>query len=120
MRLHQTHWTDPPMPADSKYQLHAFTRRVDSSWGLTFTENHIDNLDELFTDADEESTYNPTDDELSYESDEDYDYVPNDDPSDDENTVIHDNIHVETAGVLNVTNNNSSDNGNNGNVNNTR
>jgi hypothetical protein len=81
-RLYRTHWTELPMPAEVKDRVHALTRRANAKRGLTFTDSHGNNLDELYPDADDNdnSDYDPSaDDDASYASSEDLDYNPNPD-----------------------------------------
>ena len=56
MSIHQTHWTKLTIDAEAKYQVHAFMRRENASQGLTFTESHVNDLDDIFPDADNKST----------------------------------------------------------------
>jgi hypothetical protein len=79
-RLHRTHWTELPMPAEVKDRVHALVRRANAKRGLTFTDSHGNNLDELYPDADEDnnSDYDTSaNDDASYASSEDSDYNPN-------------------------------------------
>jgi hypothetical protein len=61
-RLHRTHWTELPMPAEAKDRVHALARRANARRGLTFTDSHNNDLDELYpdgTDDDDDSDYDP-------------------------------------------------------------
>jgi hypothetical protein len=66
------------MPAEVKDRVHALTRRANAKRGLTFTDSHGNNLDELYPDADEDndSDYDTSaNDDASYASSEDSDYT---------------------------------------------
>jgi hypothetical protein len=72
------------MPAEVKDRVHALARRANAKRGLTFTNSHSDDLDELYPGADDDndSDYNPrADEDASYASFEDSDYNPNNDDS---------------------------------------
>jgi hypothetical protein len=84
-RLHRTHWTALPMPAEVKDRVHALARRARANRGLTFTDSAGNDLDDILLDSDDgtDSDYDPDDDENSYASSEDSDYDPSDDSDDD-------------------------------------
>ena len=78
-RLHRTHWTELPMPAEVKDRVHALARRANAYRGLAFTDSDDNDLDALFPDDDDDSDYDPDDDDdLSYASSEDSDFDPAD------------------------------------------
>jgi hypothetical protein len=60
-RLHRTHWTELPMPAEVKDRVHALARRAHATRGLTFTDSHGNDLDALYPAAndDDDSDYDP-------------------------------------------------------------
>jgi hypothetical protein len=64
-RLHRTHWTELPMPAEVKDRVHALARRAHVTRGLTFTDSHGNDLDALYpaADDDDDSDYDPDTDE---------------------------------------------------------
>jgi hypothetical protein len=70
------------MPAEVKDRVHGLARRANAHRGLTFTDGHGNNLDELYpVDDDDDSDYDPTDasstssarSENSDDSDSDFD-----------------------------------------------
>jgi hypothetical protein len=61
-RLHRTHWTELPMPAEVKDRVHALARRAHASRGLAFTDSDGVNLDTLYPD-DDDSAYDPNNDD---------------------------------------------------------
>jgi hypothetical protein len=85
-RLHRTRWTELPMPAEVTDRVHALARRARTNRGLTFTDSDGADLDVLFPDDSDNSTYNPDDDNQSYESDEDSDFEPGESDSEDSST----------------------------------
>jgi hypothetical protein len=74
------------MPAEVTDKVHALARRARANHGLTFTDSDGADLDVLFPDDGDDSTYNPDDDNQSYESDKDYDFEPGESDSDDSTT----------------------------------
>jgi hypothetical protein len=61
-RLHRTHWTELPMPAEVKDRVHGLARRANAHQGLTFTDGHGNNRDTLYPDDDyNDSNYDPND-----------------------------------------------------------
>jgi hypothetical protein len=73
-RLHRTHWTELPMPAEAKDRVHGLARRANAHRGLKFTDTEGNDLDLLFPPSDngDDSDYDPDhdDDDSSANSDE--------------------------------------------------
>jgi hypothetical protein len=73
-RLHRTHWTELPMPAEVKDRVHGLARRANANRGLKFTDTEENGLDLLFppSDDDDDSDYDPNhdDDDSSANSDD--------------------------------------------------
>ncbi len=86
-RLHRTHWTELPMPAEVKDRVHALARCANAKRGLTFTDSDGRNLDLLYPDADDDndSDYDPDDDDDDDDEhdDDDHEEAPVDDDADD-------------------------------------
>jgi hypothetical protein len=77
-RLHRTHWTELPMPAEVATRVHVLARRAHANRGLTFTGSHGNDLDLLY----------PGDD--GDDADSDYDPGHDDDDDDDSSTSSDD------------------------------
>ena len=62
-RLHRTHWTELPMPAEVRDRVHGLARRANAKVGLTFTDSDGRNLDLLYPpdDDDNDSDFDPDD-----------------------------------------------------------
>jgi hypothetical protein len=76
-RLHCTHWTELPMPAEVRDCIHGLAWRARAHRGMTFTDSDGNNLDTLYPpdDDDADSDYNPDeDDSASYTSSDDSDF----------------------------------------------
>jgi hypothetical protein len=58
-RLHRTHWTKLPIPAEVKDRVHALARHACASRGLAFTNSDGVNLDTLYPEDDDDSDYDP-------------------------------------------------------------
>jgi hypothetical protein len=72
-RLHRTHWTELPMPAEAKDRVHGLARRANAHRGLKFTDTEGNDLDLLFPPSDDDdSHYDPNhdDDDSSATSDD--------------------------------------------------
>ena len=76
-RLHRTHWTELPMPAEAKDRVHALARRAKAHQGLTFTDSDGKDLDALYPEEDD-------DDDSDYDPDHDDGSIDSADASDDE------------------------------------
>jgi hypothetical protein len=112
--LHQTHWTELPMPGEVRHRVHALAHRANANRGLVFTDSQGNDLDTLYpdNDRDADSNYDPTQDGgVSYASSEDSDYHPSDSsssPDDDDEDPYPDLAEpqpAELAGVDAGTNN---------------
>jgi hypothetical protein len=57
-RLHRTHWTELPMPAEVKDRVHGLARRANANRGLLFTDSDNVNLDTLYPAADDDNDSN--------------------------------------------------------------
>jgi hypothetical protein len=80
-RLHRTHWTELPMPAEVTTRVHALARRANANQGLTFTDSHGNDLDLLYPgddDDDADSNYDP-----AHDDDDDDNSSTSSDDSDD-------------------------------------
>ena len=82
MRLHRTHWTPLPMPAEVQDRVHALARHANAHRGLSFTDGHGNDLDELFPDDDSDSDFEPDDDASDASDDSDSNDSDNHDPRD--------------------------------------
>jgi hypothetical protein len=74
-RLHRTHWTELPMPAEVKDRVHGLARRANAHRGLKFTDTEGNDLDLLFPPSDDDdSDYDPNhdDDDSSANSDDSF------------------------------------------------
>ena len=69
-RLHRTHWTELPMPAEVRDRVHALARRARANRGLSFTDSDGNDLDVLYPEADDDndSDYDPEEDAASDDS----------------------------------------------------
>jgi hypothetical protein len=86
-RLHRTHWTELPMPAEAGDCVHALARRARAHRGLTFTYGHGNDLDALYPedDDDADSNYDPQHDDTASEDDsDDSDFDDSDSASSDD------------------------------------
>jgi hypothetical protein len=77
-RLHRTHWTELPMPAEVTTRVHALAHRAHANRGLTFTDSHGNDLDLLHPDDDGD------------DADSDHDPAHDDDDNDDSSTSSDD------------------------------
>jgi hypothetical protein len=77
-RLHRTHWTELPMPAEVKDRVHALARRAKAHRGLRFTDSNDNDLDALYPDDGNDSDYTRTADDNSFDVDGDLDPTPDD------------------------------------------
>jgi hypothetical protein len=86
-RLHRTHWTEIPMPAEVRDRVHALARRANAKVGLKFTDSAGTDLDTLYPDDDDD------------DSDSDYSPDPGDDISDassDDSSSDHSDTDSDT------------------------
>jgi hypothetical protein len=90
-RLHQTHWTEFPMPAEVKDRVHGLARRANAHRGLKFTDTEGNDLDLLFP---------PSDDDDGDDDDDDSDYDPNHD-DDDSSANLDDSSYDDDAATTN-------------------
>jgi hypothetical protein len=93
-RLHRTHWTELPMPAEAKDRIHALAWRAKAHRGLTFTDSNGNDLDALCPEEDDDA---------------DSDCDPDPDDSYDEST---DSADASDDDASNVSTNSSDDDDN--------
>jgi hypothetical protein len=75
-RLHRTHWTELPMPAEVKDRVHALARPAKAHRGLRFTDSDNNDLDALYPDDNNDSDYTLTAAADSFDGNGDSDSTP--------------------------------------------
>jgi hypothetical protein len=103
-RLHRTHWTNLPMPAEVRDRVHALARRAHAHRGLKFTDSAGRDLDALYPpdDDSDDSDYDPDDDDdsssgSSSSSSDDSDYDPATASDNDDDDVDTDDNYNPTS-----------------------
>jgi hypothetical protein len=97
-RLHRTHWTELPMPAEVRDRVHALPRRANAKVGLKFTDSDGNDLNALYPDDDDPEQ----DDNSSASSESESSNSDSDDDSDSdlpETELAGVNEPAETPGV---------------------
>jgi hypothetical protein len=100
-RLHRTHWTELPMPAEVKDRVHALARRAKAQRGLRFTDSDDNDLDALYLDDDDNSDYTTNADDNSFDGNNNSDSTP-DDTSSSSIPDLPGAPPLELAGVNNI------------------